>query len=66
MTTLTYRYCLIKASVKLGGWGDKLIFPFLYLEIHYFFRNSALQLKEGPLIKNGPINFVHKFFPNSP
>jgi hypothetical protein len=23
-------------------------------------------IKEGPLIKNGPINFVHNFFPNSP
>jgi len=21
--------------------------------------------KEGPLIQNGPINFVHNFFPNS-
>jgi hypothetical protein len=24
------------------------------------------RIKEGPLIKNGPINFVHNFFPNSP
>ena len=26
---------------------------------------SFADIKEGPLIKNGPINFVHNFFPNS-
>jgi hypothetical protein len=41
--------------------GDELSDTF----ICFLFVNK-LAIKEGPLIKNGPINFVHIFFPNSP